>query len=52
MKIIITITLFLITFFLSMFGIKKEESAKSIFNQKNQIVSVQINTILRNETTK
>ncbi len=52
MKIIITITLFLITFFLTMFGIKKEESAKSIFNQRNQIVNVQINTILKNDTAK
>lgn len=44
MKIIITITLFLITFFLSMFGIGKEQKTKSVFKQKNPITYVQFNT--------
>lgn len=35
MKIIITITLFLITFFLSMFGINRTGDSKSVFQEKN-----------------
>lgn len=52
MKIIITLTLFVITTILSIFGIKKSDGANTIFHQKNQIEIVQIKNLLNNEVKK
>jgi hypothetical protein len=52
MKMIITFVLFVITFILSIFGIKKGENSHSIFQEKHQFIIVQTNIALNNETKK
>ncbi|AJA70242.1 hypothetical protein VSP10_15515 [Myroides odoratimimus] len=52
MKIIIAITLFLITFFLSMFGINKGENSRTVFQEKQQLINVKTNLVLKDETKK
>ncbi|AJH15144.1 hypothetical protein [Myroides profundi] len=52
MKIIITITLFLITFFLSMFGINRTGDSKSVFQEKQQFINVKTNLVLKDEAKK
>lgn len=52
MKMIITLTLFVITFVLSIFGLGKGVNNNSLFKQKHQIINVKTNTIVNNETKK
>lgn len=52
MKLIITATLLLITFLLSIFGIKKGENTNSVFHEKHQFINVQTKIDLRDEVKK